>query len=113
MEDNRKNDKDGDQESKIFLHAALLLGALELAKGNKGVWMNKAGKSNAEFLWAKTPITPYNNLMMNLQSDQKGYRSNVYAYFDELKDAGDSVRSNEKALPFNWTRWDYQNIATK
>lgn len=112
-EENRKNDKDGGQASKIFLHAALLLGALELAKGNKGVWMNKAGKSNVEFLWAKTPITPYNNLMMNLQSDQKGYRSNVYAYFDELKDAGDSVRSNEKALPFNWTRWDYQNIATK
>lgn len=112
-EENRKNDKDGGQASKIFLHAALLLGALELAKGNKGVWMNKAGKSNAEFLWTKTPITPYNNLMMNLQSDQKGYRSNVYAYFDELKDAGDSVRSNEKALPFNWTRWDYQNIATK
>ena len=112
-EENRKNDKDGGQVSKIFLHAALLFGALELAKGNKGVWMNKAGKSNAEFLWAKTPITPYNNLMMNLQSDQKGYRSNVYAYFDELKDAGDSVRSNEKALPFNWTRWDYQNIATK
>lgn len=112
-EENRKNDKDGGQASKIFLHAALLLGALELAKGNKGVWMNKAGKSNAEFLWAKTPITPYNNLMMNLQSDQKSYRSNVYAYFDELKDAGDSVRSNEKALPFNWTRWDYQNIATK
>lgn len=112
-EENRKNDKDGGQASKIFLHAALLLGALELAKGNKGVWMNKAGKSNAEFLWAKTPITPYNNLMMNLQSDQKGYRSKVYAYFDELKDAGDSVRSNEKALPFNWTRWDYQNIATK
>ena len=112
-EENRKNDKDGGQVSKIFLHAALVLGALELAKGNKGVWMNKAGKSNAEFLWAKTPITPYNNLMMNLQSDQKGYRSNVYAYFDELKDAGDSVRSNEKALPFNWTRWDYQNIATK
>lgn len=112
-EENRINDKDGDQAAKIFLHAALLLGALELAKGNKGVWMNKAGKSNAEFLWAKTPITPYNNLMMNLQSDQKGYRSNVYAYFDELKDAGDSVRSNEKALPFNWTRWDYQNIATK
>ena len=112
-EEIRKNDKDGGQASKIFLHAALLLGALELAKGNKGVWMNKAGKSNAEFLWAKTPITPYNNLMMNLQSDQKGYRSNIYAYFDELKDAGDSVRSNEKALPFNWTRWDYQNIATK
>ena len=112
-EENRREEKDSDYTSKIFLHAALLLGALELAKGNKGIWMNKAGKSNAEFLWAKTPITPYNNLMMNLQSDQKGYRSNVYAYFDELKNVGDSVKTNEKALPFNWTRWDYQNIATK
>lgn len=112
-EENRREEKDSGYTSKIFFHAALLLGALELAKGNKGIWMNKAGKSNAEFLWAKTPITPYNNLMMNLQSDQKGYRSNVYAYFDELKNVGDSVKTNEKALPFNWTRWDYQNIATK
>lgn len=112
-EENRREEKDSGYTSKIFLHAALLLGALELAKGNKGIWMNKAGKSNAEFLWAKTPITPYNNLIMNLQSDQKGYRSNVYAYFDELKNVGDSVKTNEKALPFNWTRWDYQNIATK
>lgn len=112
-EENRREEKDSGYTSKIFLHAALLLGALELAKGNKGIWMNKAGKSNAEFLWAKTPITPYNNLMMNLQSDQKGYRSNVYAYFDELKNVGDSVKTKEKALPFNWTRWDYQNIATK
>ena len=112
-EENRREERDSGYTSKIFLHAALLLGALELAKGNKGIWMNKAGKSNAEFLWAKTPITPYNNLMMNLQSDQKGYRSNVYAYFDELKNVGDSVKTNEKALPFNWTRWDYQNIATK
>ena len=112
-EENRREEKDSGYTSKIFLHAALLLGALELAKGNKGIWMNKAGKSNAEFLWAKTPITPYNNLIMNLQSDQKGYRSNVYAYFNELKNVGDSVKTNEKALPFNWTRWDYQNIATK
>lgn len=112
-EENRREERDSGYTSKIFLHAALLLGALELAKGNKGIWMNKAGKSNAEFLWAKTPISPYNNLMMNLQSDQKGYRSNVYAYFDELKNVGDSVKTNEKALPFNWTRWDYQNIATK
>lgn len=112
-EENRREEKDSGYTSKIFLHAALLLGALELAKGNKGIWMNKAGKSNAEFLWAKTPITPYNNLMMNLQSDQKGYRSNVYTYFDELKNVGSSVKTNEKALPFNWTRWDYQNIATK
>lgn len=116
LEEQRKREeenKDGGRASKIILHAALLLGALEMAKGNKGVWMNKSGKSNAEFLWGKTSITPYNNLMMNLHSDQKGFRSNVYTSFSKLKDTGDYVRNNEKALPFNWTRWDYQNIATK
>lgn len=116
VEEQRKREeenKDGGRASKIILHAALLLGALEMAKGNKGVWMNKSGKSNAEFLWGKTSITPYNNLMMNLHSDQKGFRSNVYTSFSKLKDTGAYVRNNEKALPFNWTRWDYQNIATK
>lgn len=116
VEEQRKREeenKDGGRASKIILHAALLLGALEMAKGNKGVWMNKSGKSNAEFLWGKTSITPYNNLMMNLHSDQKGFRSNVYTSFSKLKDTGTYVRNNEKALPFNWTRWDYQNIATK
>ena len=112
-EENNRQGKDGGPAAKIVLHAALLLGALELAKGNKGVWMNKAGKSNAEFIGAKRPIMAYNNIMMNLQSDQKGYRSNVYTTYDSAKDNGRPVKQNESSLGFNWTRWDYQNIATK
>ena len=112
-EENKQQEKDSGPSSKLLLHAALLLGALELAKGNKGIWMNKAGKSNAEFIGAKRPITAYNNIMMNLQSDRQGYRSNVYTTYDSAKDAGTAVKQNEESLAFNWVKWDYQHVGTK
>ena len=112
-EENKKEEKDGGHTSKLFLHAALLLGALELAKGNKGIWMNKAGKSNAEFIGAKRPIMAYNNIMMNLQSDQKGYRSNLYTSYDSAKDNDTPIKQNEDSLAFNWVKWDYEHVGTK
>ena len=74
----QESKKDEDKPSKGVAHAAILLGALAAAKANNGVWMNKESKSNAEFIFAHTPVTAYNNIMMNLQSDQKGYRTNVF-----------------------------------
>ena len=112
-EENKQQEKDSGPSSKLLLHAALFLGALELAKGNKGIWMNKAGKSNAEFIGAKRPIMAYNNIMMNLQSDRQGYRSNVYTTYDSAKDAGTAVKQNEESLAFNWVKWDYQHVGTK
>ena len=112
-EENKQQEKDSGPSSKLLLHAALLLGALELAKGNKGIWMNKAGKSNAEFIGATRPIMAYNNIMMNLQSDRQGYRSNVYTTYDSAKDAGTAVKQNEESLAFNWVKWDYQHVGTK
>ena len=112
-EENKQQEKDSGPSSKLLLHASLLLGALELAKGNKGIWMNKAGKSNAEFIGAKRPIMAYNNIMMNLQSDRQGYRSNVYTTYDSAKDAGTAVKQNEESLAFNWVKWDYQHVGTK
>lgn len=112
-EENKQQEKDSGPSSKLLLHAALLLGALELAKGNKGIWMNKAGKSNAEFIGAKRPIMAYNNIMMNLQSDRQGYRSNVYTTYESAKDAGTAVKQNEESLAFNWVKWDYQHVGTK
>ena len=112
-EENKQQEKDRGPSSKLLLHAALLLGALELAKGNKGIWMNKAGKSNAEFIGAKRPIMAYNNIMMNLQSDRQGYHSNVYTTYDSAKDAGMAVKQNEESLAFNWVKWDYQHVGTK
>lgn len=109
----QESKKDEDKPSKGVAHAAILLGALAAAKANDGVWMNKESKSNAEFIFANTPVTAYNNIMMNLQSDQKGYRTNVFTSFNNAQKNGVAVKQGEKATPFNWTQWDYQNLTDK
>ena len=109
----QESKKDEDKPSKSVAHAAILLGALAAAKANDGVWMNKESKSNAEFIFSHTPVTAYNNIMMNLQSDQKGYRTNVFTLFNNAQKNGVAVKQGEKATPFNWTQWDYQNLTDK
>lgn len=109
----QESKKGEDKPSKGVAHAAILLGALAAAKANNGVWMNKESKSNAEFIFAHTPVTAYNNIMMNLQSDQKGYRTNVFTSFNNAQKNGVAVKQGEKATPFNWTQWDYQNLTDK
>lgn len=109
----KQEKKEGETPEKTLVHASLLLGALAAAKENEGVWMNKDYKSNAEFMFSKTPITAYNNVMMNLESDQKGYRSNVYTYYKNAEENGASIKHGEKSLPFNWTQWEYQNVTNK
>lgn len=109
----QESKKDEDKPSKGVAHAAILLGALAAAKANNGVWMNKESKSNAEFIFSHTPVTAYNNIMMNLQSDQKGYRTNVFTLFNNAQKNGVAVKQGEKATPFNWTQWDHQNLTDK
>lgn len=109
----QESKKDEDKPSKGVAHAAILLGALAAAKANDGVWLNKESKSNAEFIFSHTPVTAYNNIMMNLQSDQKGYRTNVFTSFNNAQKNGVAVKQGEKATPFNWTQWDYQNLTDK
>lgn len=109
----QESKKEENKPSKGVAHAAILLGALAAAKANDGVWMNKESKSNAEFIFSHTPVTAYNNIMMNLQSDQKGYRTNVFTSFNNAQKNGVAVKQGEKATPFNWTQWDYQNLTDK
>lgn len=109
----QESKKDEDKPSKGVAHAAILLGALAAAKANDGVWMNKESKCNAEFIFSHTPVTAYNNIMMNLRSDQKGYRTNVFTSFNNAQKNGVAVKQGEKATPFNWTQWDYQNLTDK
>lgn len=109
----QESKKDEDKPSKSVAHAAILLGALAAAKANDGVWMNKESKSNAEFIFSHTPVTAYNNIMMNLQSDQKGYSTNVFTLFNNAQKNGVAVKQGEKATPFNWTLWNYQNLTDK
>ena len=112
-EENERKRENNNEGSNKLLHASLLLGALASAKENGGIWMNKDGKRNADFMYSKTPITAYNNMMMNLYSDQKEYRSNNFVFYNAAQENGVGVRRGEKALTFNWTKWEYQDITNK
>lgn len=99
--------------AKALTHAALLVGALSAAKQNEGIWMNKSQKGNAEFINTHTPITAYNNIMMNLNSDANKYKTNVYTYYNPAKENHMPVKQNEKGMEFHWTSWEYQNAMDK
>lgn len=99
--------------AKALTHAALLVGALSAAKQNEGIWMNKSQKDNAEFINTHTPITAYNNIMMNLNSDANKYKTNVYTYYNPAKENHMPVKQNEKGMEFHWTSWGYQNAMDK
>lgn len=99
--------------AKALTHAALLVGALSAAKQNEGIWMNKSQKGNAEFINTNTPITAYNNIMMNLNSDANKYKTNVYTYYNPAKENHMPVKQNEKGMEFHWTSWGYQNAMDK
>ena len=99
--------------AKALTPAALLVGALSAAKQNEGIWMNKSQKGNAEFINTHTPITAYNNIMMNLNSDANKYKTNVYTYYNPAKENNMPVKQNEKGMEFHWTSWGYQNAMDK
>ena len=75
--------------------------------------MNKSQKGNAEFINTHTPITAYNNIMMNLNSDANKYKTNVYTYYNPAKENNMPVKQNEKGMEFHWTSWGYQNAMDK
>ena len=113
QEKNEESKEVSEATAKALTHAALLVGALSAAKQNEGIWMNKSQKGNAEFINTHTPITAYNNIMMNLNSDANKYKTNVYTYYNPAKENHMPVKQNEKGMEFHWTSWGYQNAMDK
>ena len=97
--------------STAAVHAGLLLGALESAK--EGIWLNPHGKHGAALLEPGKMITGYNRLMMDLFADKNHYKTNVFTYYDYAKKEEMPVKQGQTSLPIDWTRWDYENVATK
>ena len=92
-------------------HAALILGALAAAKEKDGIWLNQGFRKDASFLLSNTPVSPYNALMMHLNAESLGYRSNIYTTYNAAKDNGMPVMQGEASLPLKWTKWSYVNNA--
>lgn len=123
-EQQKKKEEEQKKENKnsnvVSSHAALLLAALVSSKNNNGVWLNPGFRKDAQFLFGNSPITGYNALMMNLHSEQNGYRSSIYTQYNPAKDNGMPIKEGEKAFYLSWTNWRYvkgaedkQGISTK
>lgn len=110
-EQQKKKEEEQKKENKnsnvVSSHAALLLAALVSSKNNNGVWLNPGFRKDAQFLFGNSPITGYNALMMNLHSEQNGYRSSIYTQYNPAKDNGIPIKEGEKAFYLSWTNWRY------
>ena len=110
-EQQKKKEEEQKKENKnsnvVSSHAALLLAALVSSKNNNGVWLNPGFRKDAQFLFGNSPITGYNALMMNLHSEQNGYRSSIYTQYNPAKDNGMPIKEGEKAVYLSWTNWRY------
>ena len=60
-----------DEPKVIAPEATLLVAALDYAKQNRGVWLNKCGTLSDEYIKQSRMIKPYEALKMLLQNDEK------------------------------------------
>lgn len=98
-------EKNQNEKNAAARQVELLAGALEQARQNDGVWMNASGKVHPRFYPQGVTISPFNALILALHSDQNQYSTNAYTLFSEAKKRGESVKGQEKGVPFVWYNW--------
>lgn len=112
QKEQKENDKSQKPVSAAVAQSALIVTALEYAKANDGRFLNPGGKSEPQIINSKTSLTPYNQAILAMKSDQEGWRTNAYTFMKPAADAGMPVRKGEKATPANWVQWSYKNTQT-
>lgn len=85
---------------------SLITEALSKAADNKGVWLNEQGKQYPRFYPKGAAVSPFNALVMGLNSDKNGFSTNLYTLFSEAKKRDESVMAHERGVPFNWYAWN-------
>ena len=85
---------------------SLLTEALTSAVNANGHWMNASGKLYPKLYPKGFSVSPFNALVLALDSDAKGCKSNLFTQFSEAKARGESVREHEKGVPFLYYNWN-------
>lgn len=103
----------GTQENKpetqtraVGKQVSLLSEALTSAVGANGHWLNASGKLYPKLYPKGFAVSPFNALVLALDSDAKGCKSNLFTLFPEAKARGESVREHEKGTPFLYYNWN-------
>lgn len=86
--------------------ASLLGVALASAAESGGYWLNASGKLYPKLYPKGFAVSPFNALVLALDSDAKGCKTNLFTLFSEAKARGESVREHEKGVPFLYYNWN-------
>lgn len=106
------NEKSSIEKNAARKQAGLLIQALTGAGDADRYWLNPSGKLPPKFYPKGVSVSPFNALVMALDSDAKGCKTNLYTLFSEAKQRGEPVQENEKDAPFlfyNWNRYVNRN----
>lgn len=106
------NEKSPIEKNAAQRQAGLLVQALAGAGDAGRYWLNPSGKAQPRFYPKGVSVSPFNALVMALDSDAKGCKTNLYTLFAEAKRRGEPVREHEKGAPFlfyNWNRYVNRN----
>ena len=85
---------------------SLLTEALTSAVKANGHWLNASGKLYPKLYPKGFSVSPFNAVVLALDSDAKGCKSNLFTQFSEAKARGESVREHEKGVPFLYYNWN-------
>lgn len=106
------NEKSPIEKNAAQKQAGLLIQALAGAGDAGRYWLNPSGKTLPRFYPKGVSVSPFNALVMALDSDAKGCKTNLYTLFAEAKRRGEPVREHEKGAPFlfyNWNKYVNRN----
>ncbi len=85
---------------------SLLNEALTTAVDAGGHWLNASGKLYPKLYPKGFAVSPFNAVILALDSDAKGCKTNLFTLFSEAKARGESVREHEKGVPFLYYNWN-------
>ena len=99
-------DKNQSEQHAAQRQKELLAEALERARTEGGILINRAGKTAPKLYPRDTGVSAFNALILAIHSDRGGYRTNLYTPYPVAKERGESVQTGEKGVPFIWYRWN-------
>ena len=105
----KKNSSDQQAPKGKAFNAAFtenLIQALEMSKENNGVFLNAKGKGYPKIYDSSATVSPFNALMIALNSDRNDYLTNEITLYSHAHSRKEAVQGLEKGMPYTWYMWN-------
>ena len=99
-------EKSAQEKNAAERQVSLITDALSKAAENNGIWLNEEGKQYPRFYPKGVAVSPFNAMVLGLNSDKNEYATNLYTLFSEAKKRDEAVMAHERGVPFNWYAWN-------